>query len=117
MSEFRAVYGTLKAGFGNHRAFQMDKPNVCRLIWKGRISGYNMWKAAYPFVKRGTGEISIEVYEFYNEQILHSIDKMEINAGYQLELISIPELPSKSIYMYLYSGDISSYTRVLNGIY
>lgn len=117
MSEYRAVYGTLKAGFGNYRAFHMDDPQVCRLIWKGRISGYNMWKAAYPFVKHGTDEISIEVYEFFDKQILHSIDKMEINAGYQLEQVPIHDLAPKAVYMYIYLGDISAYTPVPNGIF
>lgn len=95
----------------------MEQSNVCRLVWKGRVKGFDMWKRSYPFVKRGKDEIFIEVYEFFDLEILRSIDEMEINAGYHLEYVEIPELSPKQISMYIYLGDVSQFSRVMNGTF
>ena len=54
-----AVYGSLRAGMGNHRVL-----GTSQKVGSCRIEGYTMRSlGAYPYIHRGEGEITVEVYE------------------------------------------------------
>lgn len=111
----RAMYGTLKAGHYNYLRFHMDSPEVCSLLWKGRVEGFEMWASGIPFVKRGAGSIVIEVYEFKDLVVLNAIDAMETGAGYRLEPVEVPELPILQVSLYLYPGSTKGLQKVHDG--
>lgn len=55
-----AVYGSLRRGMGNHRVLER---NDAQLLSTERITGFEMFSlGAYPFIRSGEGEITVEVY-------------------------------------------------------
>mgnify|MGYP000992925069 CR=1 FL=1 len=119
---YRAVYGTLRAGFGNHRAYGMDNPAACQKIWEGWLDGFQMWEAGIPFVKQGSGRIWVEVYCFDNLEVLQGVDRLELGAGYHLLPIKLPvctEIDSnlEPCYLYEYTGPTTRLRPVPSGKY
>jgi gamma-glutamylcyclotransferase (GGCT)/AIG2-like uncharacterized protein YtfP len=122
LKNYRAVYGTLRSGFGIHEAYGMNDSTVCQMVWQGWLDGFQMWRKGIPFAKRGPGRIWVEVYRFEDRDTLVKIDALELGAGYRLIPIDIPTCPDLSAqhepcYLYEYLGSTDHFDLVPDGVY
>lgn len=76
MSQFIAVYGSLRKGCTNHHYLHEGK-----YLGTDRIGGWQMYSnGSFPYVRKGDGKITTEVYEVSRETLAR-IDELE---GYPL---------------------------------
>ena len=73
MGKLVAVYGSLRAGLHNHCVL-----NGAEKVGNTSISGYDMFSlGGFPYVLRGDGKITIEVYNVTNDNTLDDLDCLE----------------------------------------
>lgn len=69
-----ATYGTLKRGYGNHRALISD----WKFVGTTRVKGFDMYHMGFPMIFHGQGEITIEVFEIPDTpNALRRVDSLE----------------------------------------
>lgn len=80
-----AVYGSLRKGMGNHAL--LARGNAVHLSTE-RVKGWDMYSlGAFPFIREGGGEITIEVYAV-DSQTFSNLDRLEgYPSFYDRELI------------------------------
>lgn len=78
MKQLLAVYGTLKQGYGNHVYIrEAQLPFIGNMVTKD--PAFFMYGGGFPIVTDDVHEhqISVEVYEFEDEQQITGIDRLE----------------------------------------
>lgn len=117
LTNIRAVYGTLKRGFGLHKSTGLNDPNVADYLGTTTLKGFDMWtNGFYPLVKKGKGEITVELYRIKRKSNLDIIDSIEFGAGYELGKTEI--MLNGNTYIagiYIYGFDCSHYSVVSDG--
>jgi len=102
----RIVYGTLRKGYGLHKSVGLDKPTNAEYLGEITLKGFDMWtNGFFPYVKRGTGTITAEVYNVLCDTTLDLMDSIEAGAGYTTTEISISDIDKVfkgSLYLYNY---------------
>lgn len=91
MSTVILVYGTLKAGFGNHQ-WSLAKKGASTFLGNATLRGARMFSlGAYPGIHFDNEEYSIhgEVYEVHDENVLNQMHLMERGAGYSVETVMV----------------------------
>ena len=115
-----AVYGTLKRGYGNHKALISD----WEFVGEDRIKGFDMYQMGFPMIFHGDREITVEVFEIPDRpNALRNVDVLE---GYS------PNSPHNTFYLretietkygpaYIYVGAdaerVSHYPLIENGVW
>lgn len=90
-----AVYGTLRKGGQLHHSY-MKK---AKLLGKEVLSGYQMYSlGAYPYVIRGSGDITVEVYDV-KPALYERLEKMETTVGYDVAMVTTSHGDAALFYM------------------
>jgi gamma-glutamylcyclotransferase (GGCT)/AIG2-like uncharacterized protein YtfP len=110
-----AVYGTLRKGFGNHRLIA-----DCKHLKTTRIEGYDMYDiGAFPGIKKGKGEITVELYSIDSERIEENVDYLEgyreDNLRNSLYLKEKIEIDNQEVFIYLFNNNIDFNSKVESG--
>lgn len=102
MTNLVAVYGSLRAGLGNHRL--LTKATL--VVPSQRVAGFDMYSmGGFPFITHGSGEITIEVYAV-TEPEMRSLDRLEgYPSFYNRELI---ETQAGLAWIYFIDGENTS---------
>lgn len=104
-----AVYGSLKAGFGNHRVLGDSE-----LVGPQRLSGWDMYSmGSFPAIVPGEGDISVEIYKVGSDSIAGNLDmlegypsfynRIEVETGFGLAWIYYQDTPPTELMVV--SGD------------
>lgn len=110
-----AFYGTLRSGQGNYR-WSVARDNGAEFDGEHVIPGYKMYSlGGYPFVAPSNdadASIVVELYKLSDPDIIRSIHRMEIGAGYDTATI---EVNDQQYTLYYQHNNNYGYTEVPNG--
>lgn len=94
-----AVYGSLKAGFGNHHYL-----NGAKFVTNAAVSGFRMFSlTAFPMIIEGEGIVTVELYEV-TPAIFRRLDGLEGFPGFYGRQVVPVQTDSCELEAWVYYG-------------